>query len=277
MWLGKRDLTDGHLVRAQLVRREPSISRRDSTEAKVEVHEHDNENEEKKEDDNKDEKPPDKPDDDDHDMQGEMLPEPDTTSTTPGTSSTSRGEKRTETQGNVFVKKRLTMKSPKRPVTPVPPPEDPVKRRLMKKSQRKDNLVMNVVADLLNTVNTLLSDETVPETNPCEDSEPPNMLTILGDPTEKMKRRQTELNSLKEMGVMTAVKRTTTAGKRVIQTRWVDLEKDGCVKSRLVLKDINHDHGRMRSVVFHRLHRHCLWKQCWPRVHMTERCKEYIS
>ena len=130
-------------------------------------------------------------------MQGEMLPEPDTTTTTPGTSRTSRGEKRTETQGNVFVKKRLTMKSPKQPVTPVPPPEDPVKRRLMKKSQRKDNLVMNVVADLLNTVNTLLSDETVPETNPCEDSEPPNMLTIRGDPTEKMKRRQTELNSLK--------------------------------------------------------------------------------
>ena len=177
-------------------------------------HEHDNENEQKNEDDNKDEKHPDKPEDDDHDMQGEMLQEPDTTTTTtPGTSSTSRGEKRTETQENVFVKKRLTMKSPKRPVTPVPPPEDPVKRRLMKKSLRKDNLVMNVVADLLNTVHTLLSYETVPETNPCEDPEPPNMSTILGDPTEMMKRRQTELNSLKEMGVMTAVKRTTTAGK----------------------------------------------------------------
>ena len=44
--------------------------------------------------------------------------------------------------------------------------------------------------------------------------------------------RQKELNSLKEMGVMTAVKRTTAADKRVIQTRWVDREKDGCVKSR---------------------------------------------
>ena len=50
----------------------------------------------------------------------------------------------------------------KRSVTTVPRPEDPVKRRLMKKTDlRKDDLVMNVDADLLNTVNTLLSDETV--------------------------------------------------------------------------------------------------------------------
>ena len=70
------------------------------------------------------------------------------------------------------------------------------------------------------------------------------MLTILDDPEEVMKERQKELNSLKEMGVMTAVKRATAAGKRVIQTRWVDREKDGCVKSRLVLKDINHTQSR---------------------------------
>ena len=44
------------------------------------------------------------------------------------------------------------------------------------------------------------------------------------------------------MGVMTTVKRPSAAGKRVIQTQWVDLEKDGCVKSRLVLKDFNRDH-----------------------------------
>ena len=49
---------------------------------------------------------------------------------------------------------------------------------------------------------------------------------------------------------MTAVKRTTAAGKRVIQTRWFDQEKDGCVKSRLVLKDINHSHGRMQTEMF---------------------------
>ena len=216
-----------------------------------EVHEHDNENEEMNEDENKDEKPPDKPEDDDHDMQEEMLLEPDTRTTTTGTSSSSRGEKRTETQENVFVKERLTMKSPTRPVTPVPPPEDPVKRRLMKKTDlRKDDLVMNVDADLLNTVNTLLSDETLPETNPCEDSEQPKMLTILDDTKEVMKGRQKELNSLKEIGLMTAVKRTTAAGKRVIKTRWVDREKDGNVKSRLVLKDFNHGHGRMQTEMF---------------------------
>ena len=33
---------------------------------------------------------------------------------------------------------------------------------------------------------------------------------------------------------MTTVKRNTTICKRVIQTQWVDREKDGCVKSRLV-------------------------------------------
>ena len=54
-----------------------------------------------------------------------------------------------------------------------------------------------------------------------------------------MKGRQKELNSLKEMGTMTVVKRTEAVGKRTIQTRWVDREKDGKVKSRLVLKDYN--------------------------------------
>ena len=72
------------------------------------------------------------------------------------------------------------MKSPKRPVTPVPPPEDPVKRRLMKKPDLKnDDSVMNLDADQLNVVNTLMSDEAVPETNLGEDSELPRMLTIL--------------------------------------------------------------------------------------------------
>ena len=91
--------------------------------------------------------------------------------------------KRTETQENVSVTKRLMTKSPKRPLTLAPPPEDLTKQRLMRKAHlRKDDLVMNVDADLLDTVNTLLSDETVPETNPCEHSEQPKMLTILDDP-----------------------------------------------------------------------------------------------
>ena len=36
----------------------------------------------------------------------------------------------------------------------------------------------------------------------------------------------------------------------MIQTRWVDREKDGCVKSRIVVKEINHDHGRMQTEMF---------------------------
>ena len=43
------------------------------------------------------------------------------------------------------------------------------------------------------------------------------------------------------MGAMTALKRAEATGKRVIQTRWVDREKDGCVKSRLAPKDFNRD------------------------------------
>ena len=85
-------------------------------------------------------KTPDKPDDEDHEMEEETLPEPDTAAT----SSSSLGEKRTETQENVFVKRRLMVKSPKRPITLVPPPEDPMKRRMLKNTDiRNDELVMN--------------------------------------------------------------------------------------------------------------------------------------
>ena len=87
-----------------------------------EVHEQENQDEEANDNDGEDEESPDKPDDEDHDTGGETLPEPDTTAT----SSLSRREKRTETQENVFVKRRLMTKSPKRPNTLVPPPEDPV-------------------------------------------------------------------------------------------------------------------------------------------------------
>ena len=90
-----------------------------------EVHEHENQKEEENENDDEDGETPDMPDDEDHDMEGETLPEPDTAAT----SSSSRGEKRTETQENVCVKRRLMAKSPKRPITLVPPPEDPVKRK----------------------------------------------------------------------------------------------------------------------------------------------------
>ena len=65
-----------------------------------------------------------------------------------------------------------------------------------------------------------------------------------------MKGRQKELNSLKEMGTMTVVKRSEAVGKRTIQTRWVDREKDGRVKSRLVLKDYNRCQERTQPEMF---------------------------
>ena len=129
-------------------------------------------------------------------------------------------------------------KSPKRPITLVPPPEDPVKRRLLKKPDMRndDEVVMNVDEQLVNMVNMLTKDENMPEANSNEDNEMPKF-TVLGDYDEMMKGRQKELNSLKEMATMTVVKRSEAVGKRTIQTRWGDREKDGRVKSRLVLKD----------------------------------------
>ena len=132
--------------REQLVRRESQVNHRDKPRSTTtddatdpraipELHEHENQDEEANENDGEDEESPDKPDGEDHDMEGETFQEPDTTAT----SSSSRREKRTETQENVFVKRRLMTKSPKRPITRVPPPEDPVKRRLMKKTDLRND------------------------------------------------------------------------------------------------------------------------------------------
>ena len=188
-----------------------------------EVHEQENPNEEANEDDEESGETPDNPEDEDHEMEGETLPEPDTAAT----SSSNRGERRTETQENVFVKRLLMAKSPKRFITLVPPPEDPVKRRLLKKTDmRNDEVVMNVDQHLVNVVNMLTKDENMPEANSNEDTEMPK-LTVFDDYEEMMKGRQEELNSLKELGTMTVVKRSEAVGKRTIQTRWVDREKDG--------------------------------------------------
>ena len=129
VWLGKSDLTDEHLVRtddgvgyARSVRRlagnnwseenlkavvetpqKPrSMATDDASDPRVipEAHEQESPNEEANENDDESGETPDKPDDEDHEMEGETLPEPDTAVM----SSSSRGEKRTETQENVFVK-----------------------------------------------------------------------------------------------------------------------------------------------------------------------------
>ena len=275
VWLGKSDLTDEHLVRtddgvvyARSVRRlaenswseenlkavvetpqKPrSMTTDDASDPRVvpEAHEQESPNEEANENDDESGEIPDKPDDEDHEMEGETLPEPDTAAT----SSSSRGEKRTETQENVFVKRRLMAKSSKRPITLVPSPEDPVKRRLLKKTDmRNDESVMNVDENLLNVVSILTKDENIPEANSNEDNEMPKF-TVPDENEEMMKGRQKELNSLKEMGTMTVVKRSEAVGKRTIQTRWVDREKDGRVKSRLVLKDYNRCQGRTQPEMF---------------------------
>ena len=98
-------------------------------------------------------------------------------------------------------------------------------------------------------VNTLTKDENMPEANSNEDNEMPK-LTVLDDDEEMMKGRQKELNSLKEMGAMTVVKRSEAVGKRTIQTRCVDREKDGRVTSRLVLKDYNPCQRRTQPEMF---------------------------
>ena len=162
VWLGQSNLTDEHLVRtddgvvyARSVRRlaenswseenlkavvetpqKPrSTTTDDAADPRVvpEVHEQESPNEEANENDDESGETPDKPDDEDHEMERETLPEPDTAAM----SSSSRGEKRTETQENVFVKRRLMAKSPKRPYTLVPPPKDPVKRGLLKKTDMR--------------------------------------------------------------------------------------------------------------------------------------------
>ena len=62
------------------------------------------------------------------------------------------------------------MKSPKRPATPVSPTDDPVKRRLLKKTDLQSSDVLMAVeindTDLLHTVNTFLNNETGEEEKP---------------------------------------------------------------------------------------------------------------
>ena len=147
VWLGKSDLTDEHLVRtnegvvcARSVRRLAEHSRSEenlravvTTPQRPETtiadippaaepfaipHEPPEADEDAKEE------PTGEQEED-----GEMQGEPVDTKEAPGTLSSSKGEKRTETQENVPVKKQLKMKSPKRPATLISPLDDPVKRR----------------------------------------------------------------------------------------------------------------------------------------------------
>ena len=108
---------------------------------------------------------------------------------------------------------------------------------------------MNADEHLVNEVNNLKKTRTCQRRIRTGDNEKPK-LTVLDDYEEMMKGRQEELNSLKAMGMITVVKRSEAVGKRTIQTRWVDREKDGRVKSRLVLKDYNRCQGRTQPEMF---------------------------
>ena len=88
------------------------------------------------------------------------------------------------------MKKRVMMKPPKWPASPVTPSDDLVKRRLMKKTDAKSNDVLMPKEiedwDLLNIVNTFLNDETGEEAKTWSDeSEKTKILTILDDPKKK--------------------------------------------------------------------------------------------
>ena len=99
-------------------------------------------------------------------------------------------------------------------------------------------------------MNTLLIDETIEEEKPWSEEVQRMKVLSVHDDFEKMKGRQKELNSLKEMGAMAVVNRSEAVGKRVIQTRLVDRENDGRVKSRLVLKDYNRCQGATQPEMF---------------------------
>ena len=159
VWLGKSDLTDEHLIRTDpgfvygrsfrrlaehswleenlgAVVKTPQKPRSTTKDAPSHVpppaapgvHEDEDKNENEKE------KPTDRPEDDDDVMHVVSREMPDTTTTT-GTSGPCRIEKRTEVQGSTSAKKRLMTKSPKRLATPH---NDPVKRRLTKKTDLKN-------------------------------------------------------------------------------------------------------------------------------------------
>ena len=130
VWLGKSDLANEQLVRtddgvmfARSVRqlaennwseenlkavvetpqKPRSMTTDDASDHRVvpEAHEQESSNEEANENDVESGETPDKPDDEDHEMEAETLPETDTAVM----SSSSRREKRTETQENVFMNK----------------------------------------------------------------------------------------------------------------------------------------------------------------------------
>ena len=185
----------------------------------------------------------------------EMQGEPPDTPMTPGASTSNRGEKRTETKEATSMKKRLTTKTSteKRPATFA---DEFVKRRLTGE-QRHERRRAHASATCAHAsgdrgfVSLEHCEHTFQRQDWCgNESRQAKILSNLGDPKEVKSVQQVELNSPREMGAMTAVNRSSEAGKRVMQTRWVDRETDGCVKSRLVMEDFNRDQGHAQPEMF---------------------------
>ena len=116
--------------------------------------------------------------------------------------SSSRGDKRTETQRKCGSEEKADDEITQKTDTPVVlPADDPVKRRLLKKTDLKsDDVLMPVEiedTDLLCTVNTLQNDENGEAEEPwSEETQRTKILSVLDDHEEMMKERTKELNSL---------------------------------------------------------------------------------
>ena len=119
------------------------------------------------------------------------------TKETPGVSSSGRSEERTVTQENVSVKKRVMMKSPKRPATHVSPPDDPVKRRLLKKTDLKsDDVLMPVEIEDTDLLCCKNGEHTAKTWS--EEVQKTKILSVFDDHEEMMKGRTTEGAELTE-------------------------------------------------------------------------------
>ena len=107
----------------------------------------------------------------------------------------------------------------------------------LKGKTKDDGPVPSAAVNLLDTMSTLLQDEHACslELNALEadedETQSVKIRSVRVDSSELERGRQKELSALREVGVATTVKRNTAAGHRVIQTRWIDKEHDGNVKS----------------------------------------------
>ena len=99
------------------------------------------------------------------------------------------------------------------------------KTRLTGDTSEKDESMLEKDERLLDRVCALVPDEEHAVNNEPEEAK---IRTGFLNPNEVKRGRQKDLKFFeKDMRGMSAVKRSIAVGKRVIQTRWVDRQKDG--------------------------------------------------